>query len=101
MIKQKKEKNTILSQSLDLHQTTSTKTAFIDLIENEFNDKFSNKKQSYSFVLFHIDLIKRNIDLKRIGSDLKNLQIDSKLNGKYGYGLQNQQIKQTIDLNNI
>lgn len=68
-----------------------------------FNDFKINKKgeHTYSLIVFHLDLIEKNIELVRIGPDLKNLRIGSQFYGKFGYGLkQGEKVKQTTGAKN-
>lgn len=52
------------------------------------NFKINKKGQhTYSLIVFHLDLLKKNIELARIGPDLKSLRINTQFFGKFGYGL--------------
>lgn len=64
--------------------------------DRSFLNNFAFNKggeHSYSLIVFHLDLIKKNVDLIRIGPDLKNLRINSNLVGKNGYGLKQLKLK--------
>ncbi len=76
-------------KTFDAIKETSTTTKQDDslLFLTNFEKYTRRDVHTYSLIVFHLDLIKKKVDLIRIGNDLKNLRINSAFNGKFGYGL--------------
>jgi hypothetical protein len=49
-------------------------------------DIFTNKDHGYSLILFHLDLIKKKVNIKRAGNDLNNIFIKPEFTfSQYGF----------------
>lgn len=92
--KNKPFKQSILTDSLILNN--KQKRPFVSPYELN-----NNGEHSYSLIVFHLDLVQKNIELIRIGPDLKNLRVNSQLIGKYGYGLKSDVSKNTRKLSSV
>ena len=68
-------------QSEELNTTEPLDSSFISVNELNTADK------TYSLVIFHIDLIRKHVELIRISKDLQNLKIQPVFRGKNGIGL--------------
>lgn len=84
-------------QKFDSMRETTTRQDDSLLFRTNF-EKFTRRDvHTYSLIVFHLDLVKKKVDLIRIGKDLKSLHITPSLNGKFGYGLKSQSVTQKSD----
>lgn len=77
--------------------TTTTKQDYSLLFRTNFEKFMRRDVHTYSLIVFHLDLVKKKVDLIRIGKDLKNLHVTPTLNGKFGYGLKSESITKKSD----
>lgn len=86
----KKQDYCSVIRNRQIKQTTLTDSLLNENQKRPFVNNYElneNGEHKYSLIVFHLDIVKKNIELIRIGPDLKNLRLSSELIGKYGYGL--------------
>lgn len=92
-----RQKNYQQTYDKAMNKETTTRQDQSLLFRTNFEQFTRRDVHTYSLIVFHLDLVKRKVDLIRIGKDLKNLRVLPTLSGKFGYGLKSDSRPQKSD----